>query len=312
MNDYKDRLYNLDNSTLFEYKCYYKTNMCKYKTECKHKDTCYFAHYSDEIKKPICMNYFNHNSCSDPTCVRLHTNVTPFLPDFLVNILLDIIREKRDRTREKIRERKRRRSVSPVNEGGRERSSLQRSVSPINDRTSERSSERSSLQRSVSPVRGDDRPLKRYQTAYETNYKLVEKEEELHKYYQNQVNEIHQSYQYEMNKINAQVVSQITLLKQIIDAKDNELIILKTNIQTILNKVFQQQPQHQPQQSIHQQSIHQQPFSPAMQQKIKQEEINKSTYAANILHALKQYSDQNIKNNTNSNTANGKPNAPSI
>ncbi len=302
MNDYKDRLYNLDNSTLFEYKCYYKTNMCKYKTECKHKDTCYFAHYSDEIKKPICMNYFNHNSCSDPTCNRLHTNVTPFLPDFLVNILLDIIREKRDRTRERIRERerKRERSRSPINEGARERSSLQRSRSPIDDRNSERSSV------SRSTIREDDRPLKRYQSTYTSNSNLTEKEEELHKYYQNQVNEIHQSYQYEMNKINAQVVSQITLLKQIIDAKDNELIILKTNIQTILNKVFQQQSQVQLQlqsqpQSI---SINQQPFSPAMQQKIKQEEINKSTYAANILHALKQYSEQN--------TTNGKPNAPSV
>ena len=310
MNQYKDRLYSLEPSTLFEYKCYYKTNLCKYKNDCKHKNTCYFAHSNEELKKPICMNYFNHNSCTDSACSRLHTNVTPFLPDFLVNIILDIIREKRDRNREKIRdqerederirERKRYRSRSPVNEGGRERSSLQRSRSPIKE------------------GREDDRPSKRYQTTYYDNTpKLTEKEEELHKYYQNQVNEIHQSYQSEINKLSAQAVTQMVLLKQMIDAKDNELVILKTNIQAILNQIYQNkatvvqhQQQHQQQQQQQQQqsknTINNQPFSPAVQQQIKQEEAKANTYTAELLKALKQYSNHNL------NTTNGKPNAPSV
>ena len=271
MNDYKDRLYNLDNSSLFEYKCYYKTNMCKYKGECKHKDTCYFAHYSDEIKKPICINYFNHKSCLDSSCTRLHTSVTPFLSDFLVNILLDIIRDKRDRTRERIRDK---------------------------ECESERLRERK-RERSRSPVNDDSKSLKRYKSIISNSTNLTEKEEELHKYYQNQVNEIQQSYQFEMNKISVQSFSQIVLLKKIIDTKDNELIILKTNIQTVLNHIYQNKAAFvkQQQQQI---SINQQPFSPSVQQQIKQEEVNKTIYAANLLNILKQYS------------TNDKPNAPSV
>jgi len=107
------------------------------------------------------------------------------------------------------------------------------------------------------------------------------------------LNEIHQFYQVEINTINAQVFDQINYLKQVIDAKDKELIVFKTNIQTVLNSIFQQKSQQQPL------SANQQPFSQAVQQKIKQEEINKATYLSDLLNAIKKHS-------------NGKPNAPSV
>ena len=153
----------MDKSTLVEYKCYYKSDICVYENKCKYKDTCYFAHSLEELKKPICVNYFTHTSCNDSNCNRLHITETPFLPNFLMNVLNDILNEKRNRNREKERERERKREREQEIEHEREQE-IERERKRAKSRAKSRVRSRSPVTENHARLSLDenDKPVKRF------------------------------------------------------------------------------------------------------------------------------------------------------
>ncbi len=252
-------------NSLLEYKCFYKTEICKYKEECLYPNTCFFAHSKDEIKNPICINFCNRNSCLDESCTREHTHNTPFLCNFLTNILTDIIVEKREKARERERE------FKSLHNKKRSRSrSRGRGRSRFNSR-------------SRSPKRSN----------YTESKNCDKNEENLHSYYQKQVDELHKSYQDQIAVINAQSANQLLYLQQMIHVKNTECENLRHNMQGLLNHLAQIQQTTVPVPFLQQAPQHAKNVV-AQQNKTATSPANKTAevtpdYLSEILKTLNQY-----------------------
>jgi hypothetical protein len=136
---YKKCLYNLNLSSVYEYKLYYKSYSCPFGEDCKLKD-CYYYHNDEEKLNPVCKFHYNSNSrCDEKKCRFSHVNTLPYLDSLTMELVLEIVDEKNNskrNEREHTYARKRKRSRSRSREI--EYSKRKRSNSPSSLNRNER------------------------------------------------------------------------------------------------------------------------------------------------------------------------------
>ena len=122
---------NLRFHSLDEYRCHYKSILCKYKDDCRIKNDCYFYHSDEDYNSPCCFYYFRENKnkkdCYTPCkfgkdCKLSHKRNVPFIPETLKEIILQICGDKKiEKEREFLREREREIEKQEENERKRQR-----------------------------------------------------------------------------------------------------------------------------------------------------------------------------------------------
>ena len=107
-----ERTFKGENLDMLVYKAYYRTKMCIYADKCVYGDLCYNAHSKNELRIPLCINYYKKKTCAFPKCDRAHDLKLAELPSNLYANLRSKVGEREeiraiDRVRESARERER-------------------------------------------------------------------------------------------------------------------------------------------------------------------------------------------------------------
>jgi len=84
----------------------YKTEICRYRSHCRDRERCYFAHSGDEMREKTCLQYYFNSRCNRRDCNWRHSKNLPEVPGE--------VRDEFLKNRRRENKRKRSRSPSPV------------------------------------------------------------------------------------------------------------------------------------------------------------------------------------------------------
>ncbi len=96
-----------ENLDMLVFKAYYRTKMCPYPKSCIYGDVCYNAHSKEELRVPLCINFYKKNLCNFKNCDYSHDTKIIELP----KVLYSNLREKVGRRIESVESRKRKHNL---------------------------------------------------------------------------------------------------------------------------------------------------------------------------------------------------------